>query len=41
MVVRGRGVFSIFPIFIGAPVEYLWTFEESVGRHFFRFFRLT
>lgn len=37
MVVRGRGVFSIFPIFIAAPVEYLWTLEESVGRHFFRF----
>ena len=28
---RGRAVFSIFAIFIGAPVEYLWTFEESVG----------
>ena len=28
---RGRAVFSIFAIFIGAPVEYLWTFKESVG----------
>ena len=37
---RGRGVFSVFSIFIGAPVEYLWTFEGSVGRHFFPFFRL-
>ena len=38
--VRGRAVFSIFPIFIGAPVEYLWTFEESAGSHFLRFFLL-